>query len=126
MNSILQTAVTDSVLDYEERPVAGLDTTANDVLPQDFVVPGPIYDYISTIGTVIIPSAQIRPNIPEVLVPHGPFEHESEMIDSDTFGTVDEDTNNAYEVNRSPYTTMWRVINSREVHPPEIWHPITP
>lgn len=53
MNTVLQTAIIDSVFDEGRRPVPNQSTHAQDVLPSDYVIPGPIYEYCSNLGSVI-------------------------------------------------------------------------
>ncbi|KAG8255560.1 hypothetical protein J6590_102350 [Homalodisca vitripennis] len=51
----MNTAVADAVFEDGQRPIPGQDAHAQDILPPEYVVPGPIYEYCSNISTILTP-----------------------------------------------------------------------
>lgn len=125
MNSILQTAIIDSVFEDGQRPLSGQDSKAQDVLPTEYLVPGPIYEFCSNISTIMTPGNQeVKVNLPEIFIPQPAYiEYEAE-IPAGTFGTVDAETHNVYETQLCPYTTMTFVQQSALQDPPQQWAPL--
>lgn len=130
MNCILQTSLIDAVYDDGRRPVPGYSSKAQDVLPSEYIIPGPIYEYVSILSTVTPPGNQeVKLNLPEIMVPQPDYTDEAGVdIPSGTFGAIDADTHNVYETQLCPYTTMRYVIESAMELPPNPpnpdWDPI--
>lgn len=126
MNTLLQTASIDSVYDDGQRVVPGTTTGAQDIHPNEYVIPEPIYEYLSNVGTVITPGGQIvKANIPDSILPQPPDEDEEEVeIPPGTFGMPGDENHNAYEVNLCPYTTM-RLVELSALEDPQVnWIPL--
>lgn len=69
MNTLLQTTIIDSVYEEGVRPVPGQDSRAQDILLSDYVIPAPIYEYLSNISNVVTPGNQeVKVNIPEIII----------------------------------------------------------
>lgn len=129
MNTLLQTAIVDSVFEEGLRPIPGYDTRAQDILPTEYVVPGPIYEYLSNISTVMTPGNQeVKVNLPDIMVPQEAYVDEDDAeIPAGTFGPVDDETHNVYETQVCPYTTMRYVVESaldRGREDPRDWDPL--
>lgn len=126
MNTLLQATIIDSVYDDGQRLIPGTTTRAQDILPNEYVIPEPIHEYLSNIGTVITPGGQmVKTNIPASIVPQPPDEdEEGQEIPSGTFGIPDDENHNAYEVNVCPYTTMRYVEVSALEGELEDWIPL--
>lgn len=119
MNTLLQTALIDSVYDEGQRIVPGTTFRAQDILTNEYVIPEPIHEFLTNIGTVITPGGQmVKTNVPDSIVPQPPDEDEEDQeIPSGTFGMPDDENHNAYEVNVCPYTTMGFVeVSALEEH----------
>lgn len=123
MNTYLQTRIIDAVEENQERPIPGVTERAQNILPEDTIIPGPIYEYLSNIGTIVSPDGdQVPVNLPEIAIPLP----EDELIPSGTFGPVNDQTHNVYECYLSPYTTMHRVMASALDQVPHDWDPLPP
>lgn len=88
MNCVLQVAIIDSVYDDGQRPVPGHSNKAQDILPSEYMVPGPIYEYTSILSSITTPGNQeVKLNLPEIMVPQPEYTDEAgEDIPPGTFG----------------------------------------
>ncbi|KAG8274918.1 hypothetical protein J6590_097457 [Homalodisca vitripennis] len=120
MNNILQTAVADAVFDDGQRPIPGQDSRAQDILPPEYVVPGPIYEYCSNISTISTPgSHEIKVNLPDIMIPQPSYIDDDDVeIPAGTFGAPNAETHNVYEQQVCPYTTMRYVQIAAQPGPP--------
>lgn len=65
--------IIDSVYDDGQRVIPGPTPRAQVILPAEYVVPGPIYEYLTNLGTVITPGGQVvKVNVPEAIIPQPP------------------------------------------------------
>lgn len=128
MNCVLQTSLIDAVYEDGRRPVPGHSSRAEDVLPPEYVIPGPIYEFVSILSTVTTPGNQeVKLNLPDIMVPQpGYMDDDDVEVPSGTFGPITAETHNVYETQLCPYTTMRYIEVSSAERPPPDWDPITP
>lgn len=125
MNTILQVAIIDSVYEDGQRPVPNYSSRAQEILPDNYVIPGPIYEYVTNISTIITPGGQeVKPNLPPSTIPQPPDEDEG--IPAGTFGAITAENHNVYETHLCPYTTMTYVTESAQHERPNDWEPLPP
>lgn len=88
--------------------MSGTTTHAQDILPAEYEIPGPIHEYLSNIGTSVTPGGQVtKVNVPDALLSQPDSEDDQEEeIASGIFGMPDDEIHTAYEANVCPYTTF--------------------
>lgn len=77
--------------------MSGTTTHAQDILPAEYEIPGPIHEYLSNIGTSVIPGGQVtKVDVPDALLSQPDSEDDQkEEITSGIFGMPDDEIHNA-------------------------------
>ncbi|KAK9503371.1 hypothetical protein O3M35_011964 [Rhynocoris fuscipes] len=90
---------------------------AQDLWPDDTLIPQPILDYFSYIANTVCSTGEsVVVNIPELAIPQGPIKVDDvEVCPSGSFGYVNANTHNVYECYASPLVTSRMVINEFRV-----------
>ncbi|KAK9503364.1 hypothetical protein O3M35_011957 [Rhynocoris fuscipes] len=90
---------------------------AQDLWPDDTLIPQPILDYFSYIANTVCSTGEsVVVNIPELAIPQGPIKVDDvEVCPSGSFGYVNANTHNVYECYASPLVTSCMVINEFRV-----------
>lgn len=120
MTTTLNAVQIDTCFDNGERKIPHLSGYAQDALPEDLYIPGPIHEYMSNVANTSSQTGEeVRYNLPNAAVPQAPIpgDRRRAAAESGTFGQITPHNHNLYECYVSPYVTSMTVLATANNEP---------